>query len=98
MGTRDEVFVAGCWVEDVSWIAGVPPPAGYSCTVLPRYHHPGVAAQLQPGPDGVWQVGFAEPQFAVAPGQAAVFYDGDTVLGGGWITPPRPLGHQAGAR
>ncbi len=88
MGTRDEVFVATCWVEDLNWIAGVPPAAGYTCRVLPRYHHPGVAAQLEPRTDGRWQVSFAEPQFAVAPGQAAVFYDGDTVLGGGWICRP----------
>ena len=43
------------------------------------------AGQLEPLPGGAWQARFAEPQFAVAPGQAAVFYSGDEVLGGGWI-------------
>ena len=85
MGTREEVFTPGCRVKDVNWISGTPPPAITTCRVLPRYHHPGVQAQLTPLPDGAWQVQFAEAQFAVAPGQAAVFYDGDEVLGGGWI-------------
>jgi tRNA-specific 2-thiouridylase len=91
MGTREEVFVAQCWVEDVNWISGEPPTDGYRCRVLPRYHHPGVAAQLVPEPGGVWRVQFEEAQFAVAPGQAAVFYDGDMVVGGGWIIPPRTI-------
>ena len=85
MGTREEVFSPGCRAEDLNWIRGTPPPAGATCRVLLRYHHPGVQAQLTPLPDNAWQVQFAEPQFAVAPGQAAVFYQGDEVLGGGWI-------------
>ena len=85
MGTREEVFSPGCRVEDLNWISGTPPPAGTTCRVHPRYRHPGVQAQIEPLPDGAWQVRFAEPQFAVAPGQAAVFYAGDEVLGGGWI-------------
>jgi tRNA-specific 2-thiouridylase len=85
MGTREEVFSPGCRVEDVNWIGGAPPPANATCRVLLRYHHPGVQTQLEPLPDGAWQAQFAEPQFAVAPGQAAVFYAGDEVLGGGWI-------------
>ena len=85
MGTREEVFSPGCRVEDVNWISGSPPPPGTTCRTLLRYHHPGVQAQLDPLPDGAWQAQFAEPQFAVAPGQAAVFYDGEEVLGGGWI-------------
>ena len=50
-----------------------------------RYRHSGTAAVLHAEADGAWRADFAEPQFAVTPGQAAVFYDGDTVLGGGWI-------------
>ena len=85
LGRREEAFSPTCRVEDVNWIAGAPPPAGATCHVRLRYRHPGVAARLQPLPDGAWQVTFDEPQFAVAPGQAAVFYAGDEVLGGGWI-------------
>ena len=85
MGTREEVFSPGCRVEDVNWISGTPPHGGATCRVHLRYRHPGVQARIEPLPDGAWQVQFAEPQFAVAPGQAAVFYAGDEVLGGGWI-------------
>ena len=50
-----------------------------------RYRHPGVRARITPQGDGSVQVAFATPQSAVAPGQAVAFYDGDRVLGGGWI-------------
>ena len=71
-------------VERVRWIAGVPPPAGARAQVRIRHQHAGAAAQLEPG-DGATLVRFDAPVRAVAPGQAAVFYDGDVVLGGGWI-------------
>jgi len=87
LGRREEVFSDGCRVEDLNWIAGAPPPAGTTCRARLRYRHPGVDAQLQPLAAGAWQVAFSAPQFAVAPGQAAVFYVGDEVLGGGWIAP-----------
>ncbi|MGI4835646.1 MAG: tRNA 2-thiouridine(34) synthase MnmA [Janthinobacterium lividum] len=51
-----------------------------------RYHHPGTPALLeQDGPDSI-RIYFTEPVHAITPGQAAVFYDGADVLGGGWIT------------
>jgi tRNA-specific 2-thiouridylase len=50
-----------------------------------RYRHREAAASLTPiGADRV-RVLFDEPQTAVAPGQAVVFYEGDVVVGGGWI-------------
>ena len=50
-----------------------------------RYRHREAAASLDPLGDGRVRVTFDEPQIAVAPGQAVVFYDGDVVVGGGWI-------------
>jgi tRNA-specific 2-thiouridylase len=69
----------------VNWIAGTPPPSGTRVTAQIRYRHREAAASLDPGPDDTVRVTFEEPQYAVAPGQAVVFYDGDSVVGGGWI-------------
>ncbi len=50
-----------------------------------RYNHPGAAATLEPAEDGRAVVRLHEPQRAVTPGQACVFYQDDLVVGGGWI-------------
>ncbi len=83
VGTRDDLAAVGCLVDDISFISG----AGVSgpIEVQIRYRSPAVAARLEPfGGDRV-AVRFDSPQAAVAPGQAAVFYRGDEVLGGGTI-------------
>jgi tRNA-specific 2-thiouridylase len=54
-------------------------------TVKIRYSHPGTRATVTPQENGRARVQLHEPQKAVTPGQAAVFYDGDIVAGGGWI-------------
>jgi tRNA-specific 2-thiouridylase len=54
-------------------------------TVKIRYNHPGTAAIVTPLAGGQAKVKLREPQRAVTPGQAAVFYQDDLVLGGGWI-------------
>ena len=50
-----------------------------------RYAHPGATATVYPGENGEARVRLHMPQRAVTPGQAAVCYRGDEVLGGGWI-------------
>lgn len=62
-----------------------PDPAGTKVHVKLRSAQPAAAATAFPAADGGAEVILDEPQFGVAPGQACVFYQGDRVLGGGWI-------------
>jgi tRNA-specific 2-thiouridylase len=62
---------------------GTPEP--FEATVKIRYAHPGAEAVVHPRKDGTATVRLQTPQRAVTPGQAAVCYRGDEVLGGGWI-------------
>jgi tRNA-specific 2-thiouridylase len=57
----------------------------FTATVKIRYNHPGTLANVTPLEHGRARIRLHEPQRAVTPGQAAVIYDGDIVLGGGWI-------------
>jgi tRNA-specific 2-thiouridylase len=77
---RDEMMVDRC-----NWIAFAEPPTALDATVKIRYNHPGTSAAITPLPGGRAQVKFRVPQRAITPGQAAVFYQDDLVLGGGWI-------------
>ena len=67
------------------WSDGTPPPAGETFDVRLRYRGRSAPARLLGSDDRGWQVETLVPQRAVTPGQAAVFYDGETVLGGGEI-------------
>lgn len=71
--------------EDVNLIARAILAEGAPCTVKVRYNAQPAPATLHPLPEGRVRVCFAAPQPAITPGQAAVFYDGDWVLGGGTI-------------
>jgi tRNA-specific 2-thiouridylase len=51
-----------------------------------RYKHEGVSSRVTQLSDDKIRIDFDEPVTGVAPGQAAVFYEGDDVIGGGWIT------------
>jgi tRNA-uridine 2-sulfurtransferase len=69
----------------VNWVAGAPPEGGLRAQVQIRSRHAAAAARVTPvGTDRV-DVEFDEPQAAITPGQAAVMFQGDEVLGGGWI-------------
>ena len=84
LGSRDEVMSHGCIVKDINWIGSVPAD-GTACQIRLRYKHKGTASFIHFLPDGSVQGTFSSPQFAATPGQAAVFYKEDNVIGGGWL-------------
>ena len=84
VGYKEAVYGTELIATDVNWIAGRPEP-DFKIKARIRYRHPEAAATLTPMDDGRVYVKFAAPQMAITPGQAVVFYDGDTVLGGGTI-------------
>jgi len=77
---RDEFTVERC-----NWIPFDTPPAEIKATVKIRYNHPGTPATVTPVGQGGAKVKLHAPQRAITPGQAAVFYQDDLVVGGGWI-------------
>ncbi len=72
-------------VDRCNWIAFEAPPQSLEITAKIRYNHPGTAATVVPLAGGKAKVQLHSPQRAVTPGQAAVFYQEDLVIGGGWI-------------
>jgi tRNA-specific 2-thiouridylase len=84
VGGRDHLLRSSCRVEDVRYVAGHVPPTAFAASVKVRSHAPLAAALVTPIGDQA-RIDFDEPQRALAPGQAAVFYDGDRVIGGGPI-------------
>lgn len=72
--------------EDVNWIAGEPPAESFRTLAQIRHRHVPAACRVDVLEDLCVRVVFDDPQFAITPGQAVVFYQDDAVLGGGWIT------------
>jgi len=85
VGDEAMLYRDRCEVERVRWIPFDRPVGAVEATVRIRSGHAGAKAIVTDRGDGSAAVRFREAQRAVAPGQAAVFYDGDLVLGGGWI-------------
>jgi tRNA-specific 2-thiouridylase len=85
VGPRVALERADLTASHVNWIAGAPPATGTRITAQIRHRHKEAAARLDPIERDRARVTFDEPQSAVAPGQAVVFYEGDCVVGGGWI-------------
>jgi tRNA-specific 2-thiouridylase len=85
IGGADALGARGARVERVAWVAGEPPRGALRADVRVRHRHAGAPATIEPQPDGGARIAFDVPVAAVAPGQSAVFYAGDYVLGGGPI-------------
>ncbi len=85
VGPREALGRQELWVDRVSWVGdalGEGKSGHFSVKI--RYRHPKTEATVRREGNSC-HVRFEIPTVAVAPGQAAVFYDGDTVMGGGWI-------------
>lgn len=85
VGPQSELYAGEMTVSGVNWIAieSLKEPAEYSAKI--RYKHQEAPALLTPLTENRVKVEFRSPQKAIAPGQYAVFYDGDIVIGGGII-------------
>ena len=88
IGENEDLFSSGLTANDLNLIACDSIPAPIRCTAKirhSRYEAPATVEQI--GEDAI-AVRFDQPQRAIAPGQAVVLYDGDTVIGGATICPP----------
>jgi tRNA-specific 2-thiouridylase len=85
VGEDAELRSAVCEVRDVNWIAFAAPEEPIEAMVRIRNRHEPAAAVIEALDGTSARVCFREPQRAITPGQAAVFYAGERVLGGGWI-------------
>jgi len=84
VGFKEERSTSRCRVRDINWIADAPDgPLAVDTRI--RYRHQAAASTVVPDERGGAAVRFEEPQSSVTPGQGAVFYRGEEVVGGGWI-------------
>ena len=84
VGSKDDLLTDCCRVASINWIQNSPGTARRVRTRI-RYRHTAAESTLVPCDAQTADVLFEKPQKALTPGQGAVFYDGDEVLGGGWI-------------
>ena len=89
LGTHDELACSDLEADRLSWLIDDVPET-FECLAQIRYQHTASVARIERLAADQIRVRFAEPQFGVAPGQALVLYEGDRVLGGGWIRQSPP--------
>ena len=85
VGEADELESIEFIARGVNWIALDEPSEPVRANVKVRYRHEPAAATIFPLSDHKARIVFDEPQRAITPGQATIFYDDDEVVGGGWI-------------
>jgi tRNA-specific 2-thiouridylase len=86
VGSVDELLSHEFTAAGVNWISPENTAAPVTATVRVRYRHEAAPAAITPLANARARIAFEEPQRAITPGQATVFYRGEEVLGGGWIT------------
>ena len=85
LGRNEDLFSTEANVSDFNWISGKTPKGEFRCKAKIRYRQPEQWATVTPVGENAVRIVFDEPQRAITPGQAAVLYDGENVLGGGTI-------------
>ena len=85
LGRNEDLFSTEADAADFNWISGESPKQAIRCKVKIRYRQAEQWATVTPCDEHDVHISFDDPQRAVTPGQAAVLYDGDIVLGGGTI-------------
>ena len=85
VGSRDDLGRASLTASEVNWTSGEAPPDWLRVFAQIRHRHAAAPAKVRRTDEGRAELEFDTPQTAITPGQAVVFYDGDEVLGGGWI-------------
>jgi len=83
VGPQSDLYRSEFFADKVNWY--LPRQDIFEAQVQIRYRHSGATARVTPLSDRRVRVEFAEPQLSIAPGQSAVFYTNDLVIGGGWI-------------
>lgn len=84
LGAESENLAGGAIAGQGTFVAGGPPAPSFRANVRIRFRHPGVPASVRCEGEKI-EVRFDDPQKSVTPGQALVLYEGNEVLGGGWI-------------
>ncbi len=85
IGPRQDLLSDGCSADQTNWLIDPPPRDWTACTVKVRYNSQPTPGRFRVTGDDALQVRFDQPITAVTAGQAVVCYDGERVLGGGWI-------------
>ena len=85
LGSNDDLFTDELYADNFSWISGEAPTEEFRCSAKIRYRQKEQPATVTPLENNRVKIKFDAPLRAVTPGQSAVLYDGDTVLGGGII-------------
>jgi len=85
IGDKEDLLSASLTAEEANWVSVALPKQGKAVTAHIRYNDPGYPAIIESAGDHCFTIRFAEPRHSVTPGQSAVLYDGNKLVGGGII-------------